>query len=205
VRSNQSSESHTIIAVFKNSVRNGRSSTTDGAKRRKWSILEPGHRSQSLEPFQFGTLGAGTVERLQLGHGLTAVSDHKRLALAHLLQVPAEPGFEFAGTDRRMSWHVVMMTTLTAVVNCAGTGVPGTWRNQMEQSSFRARADPAQFVKEVENELDAALLSAAFGLADRCQREPIAVRVQVEAPLYPRGETRLRPRLRFPCLAAACK
>ena len=59
-----SSESHAIIPVFENSVRNGRSSTTNEPKRCEWPVLEPGHRSQCLEPFQFGILSARTVEGL---------------------------------------------------------------------------------------------------------------------------------------------
>jgi hypothetical protein len=72
------------------------------------------------------------VEGLQFGHGFTALSDHKRPALSHLLQVPAEPGFEFAGTDRRMSGHVVMMTTLTVLVKLRRPkpAEAGTWQIQ---------------------------------------------------------------------------
>jgi hypothetical protein len=65
-------------------------------------------------------LGSTSMERLQLGHWLTSVGDDERPALSDLLQVPSEPGLEFAHAHRRMSRHVVMMTTSTAVVNQAG-------------------------------------------------------------------------------------
>src|SRR5262245_27303718 len=60
-----------------------------------------------------------------------------------------------------------------------------------------------QFVEEVENHLDAALLRAAICAAERYEREPIAVGVQVESPWSNRGMrrvVRLRPRLRLLCM-----
>ena len=84
---------------------------TNGTKRSKGAVLQPGHRAQSLQLFEDGILTAGTVERPQLRHGLTSVGDHERSALTDLLQVPAKPGFQFAGAHCRMPSHVVMMTT----------------------------------------------------------------------------------------------
>ena len=90
---------------------------TNGAKRSKGAVLQPGHRAQSLQLFEEGILAAGTVERPQLRHGFTAVSDHERSALTDLLQVSAQPGFQFAGAHGWVSSHVVMMTTSGTIVN----------------------------------------------------------------------------------------
>lgn len=90
---------------------------TNGAKRSKGAVLQPGHRAQRLQPFEDAILTAGTLERPQFRHGFTPVSDHERSALTDLLQVAAEPGFQFAGAHRRMPSHVVMMTTWLHDVN----------------------------------------------------------------------------------------
>src|SRR5215471_8538464 len=42
--------------------------------------------------------------------------------------------------------------------------------------------DAPQLVEEVENQLDAALLHVAIRVPERCEREPVAIWVQVEFP-----------------------
>jgi hypothetical protein len=66
--------------------------TANSAKRRKRSVLQPGYRTQRLQPLEFGILGASSVERLQLGDRFTAVSDHEHPALPDLLQISPKPG-----------------------------------------------------------------------------------------------------------------
>jgi hypothetical protein len=56
-------------------------------------MLQPGDRTQRLQPRKFGILGAGSLERLQLGHGLTPVSDYEHPALTDLLQISPKSGF----------------------------------------------------------------------------------------------------------------
>jgi hypothetical protein len=63
----------------------GRPAATNRAKRRKRSILWPGHRANRLQLFQDGVLHSRPVKRLQLGHWLTSIGDHERAALADLL------------------------------------------------------------------------------------------------------------------------
>jgi hypothetical protein len=88
----------------------------NGAKGSKRSVLQPGHRAQSLQLSQ-SDIRPNPVDRLQLGDWFTSISDHERPALADLLQVTTEAGLQFAGANSRTSSHVVMMTTWRPLVN----------------------------------------------------------------------------------------
>lgn len=92
---------------------------TNRAEGRKRSMLKPGYRTQDRQPIELGIFRPSTPKRLQLGHWLTSVGDDERPALTDLLQVPSEPGLQFSGAHRRMSSHVVMMTTRNGLVNQA--------------------------------------------------------------------------------------
>jgi hypothetical protein len=109
-----------------------------------WSVLESGNGSESLEPFEPGVLSAGAVEGLQFGHGFTAVSDHERPSLTHLLQVSAEPGLELTDANRRVSWHVVMMTTSTNLVKPSTRTrcCVSSWNGSKARDSMRHTSAP---------------------------------------------------------------
>jgi hypothetical protein len=105
------------VPILTNRPREGRAATADGPKRREWPVLQAGDRTDGIEAIQNGVLGSRLLERPQFGHGLTAIRDHERSTLPNALEVPAEPGLQFAGTDRGVSCHVVMMTTSGLQVN----------------------------------------------------------------------------------------
>ena len=73
-------------------------------------------RANILQALQSSVVRPGPGERFQLRHRLASIGNHQRLALTDSLQVPSEPGLQFAGTNPRMG-HVVMMTTSGSLVN----------------------------------------------------------------------------------------
>jgi len=58
-----------------------------------------------------GRIGAA-VERPQFRDGFVAIGDHQSLAAPHPPEVSSEPGFQFAGSNGRVSGHVVIVTTI---------------------------------------------------------------------------------------------
>jgi hypothetical protein len=133
------------LPLLNNRVRYGRSSATNGPKRRQWSILQSSDRTESLQVLKPCVFADG-VEGPQLRDRLPTVGDYERPALTNLLQVPAESSLQFTGTNGRASNHVVMMTTPAQVVNrqSLGTASPAPRRvgNAHPATQWTARKNP---------------------------------------------------------------
>ena len=94
-------------------------------------MLQASDRTAGIEAIQNGVLRSRFLEWPQFGYGLTAIRDHQRSTLTNALEVPAEPGLQFARADGGVPCHVVMMTTSGVLVNSrASPDVTGAWNQR---------------------------------------------------------------------------